>query len=387
MKTKLPPSMAILLIAVITTMACSLPFLATEQATPTISVDLSSPPEEGGEDTGPLDCQHNLDCFIQAAQQCQVSSVTFVFPLDFMGALITSTTALNIEGPDMGQCVFHITTERVDVSYSDDIIQQMKDNGMSDDDIEVQRQMMEDASMQTGYDDTCRGSEDDLVSLLTNWQAGNISTDDWLPFSCEGKVFSGEIAEIPIITEEAQPTEGPTAPSVEQPEDGNLINNPSFEENPVTTATTWEVETRGTNLAAQWSSMQSKIGDYSLELYASAKGNQGWPGWFTTDLIPIEEGSQYVFRAWAITADGADAWVSIDLFDTSGQKTTSVTSGCIDIPVDTWTAAQVVVLPERTEGITHVRLGMQQCLASTEGNVTHLFYDEVFFGLIQDFPQ
>jgi len=374
MKTKTWRLLAVTLAVLIST-ACSL----LPSATPTESVAEPSPTEEY-EDIGPLDCQQDMDCFIQAAQECLESNVAFVFPLDFMGVLITTTSALTIEGMEMEECVFHILTDDVEISYSDDGVQQMKDSGMSEADIEAQRLQMQDGNLEAGYDDTCRGRADDLVTLLLNWQMGSISTEDLDPFSCEGKITSDQPTEIVVELDD------PVTPTVEV-DDGNLIANASFEQDQALTVTMWSVETRGTDLSAQWSSDQSNLGDHSLELIASTAGNQGWPGWFTTDLIPIEQGMQYVFRVWANTPDGADAWVSIGLYDASGQSSTAVSSGCVDFPVDTWSSTLVSLLPHRTEGITHVRLGMHQCLTSTAGDITHLFYDDAFFGLLEDLPQ
>jgi hypothetical protein len=155
------------------------------------------------EPDSPLDCIDDMECFIQAVEACQPSNVLFVFPLDMGGILVSTTTEMAIEGSEEGQCVFRVKTATVEISYSEEAIQQMKDNGMSDADIDAQSQMFEEQNLQAGYDDVCRGSTDDLAVMLTNWKNGSFSLDDWDPFTCEGKVFSQESSE-PLVVESTE---------------------------------------------------------------------------------------------------------------------------------------------------------------------------------------
>ena len=188
-----------LLVLLMIPLACTVTNFEIEEIpddTPTPQVETVVVEEEPD---SPLDCIDDMECFIQAVEVCQPSNVLFVFPLDMGGILVSTTTEIAIDGPEEGQCVFRVKTAMVEVSYSEEAIQQMKDNGMSDADIEAQSLMIEEQNLQAGYDDVCRGSADDLAVMLTNWNNGSFSLDDWDPFTCEGKVFSQESSEFVVV--------------------------------------------------------------------------------------------------------------------------------------------------------------------------------------------
>jgi len=154
----------------------------------------------------------------------------------------------------------------------------------------------------------------------------------------------------------------------------------SFEDNPETTQPLWYVDTKNTNVVAKWTSEESKLGQYSLLLSATDSANQGFPGWFMVDPIPVEEQVWHVFQVWAMSPDGADAFVSAQFLDQSGVFTTGQSSGCVDLEPNIWKNVGFGISEPRLEDVSAIRLGLQQCTLETEGTLTHLYYDEIYFG-------
>ena len=154
----------------------------------------------------------------------------------------------------------------------------------------------------------------------------------------------------------------------------NLISNPSFETNP--SETIWDIEPRNTNLSSEWTDEMAKTGDYAIKLQTSTTGNQGWAGWFTK--IPITDGYSYTFSAETYSPDGASGWLSIELWDNDDTFLIGYSTGC-SRPSEGWVRKEVDVVPEnyREEDATYMRLGLQQCLNYSEGELTTLYFDDV----------
>jgi hypothetical protein len=162
----------------------------------------------------------------------------------------------------------------------------------------------------------------------------------------------------------------------------SLIDNPSFEQDPRTTETLWFVDRRNTDLTAWWPAETARTGTYALALSASESAQQGWPGWFTTNAIPLAEGYEYTFSAWAYSPDGAGAWTSVDMLDSNGRYVMGFSTGCPHAaPEGSWYQRVIRVSLSDAPGATQVRLGLQQCLNFTEGEKTTLYYDDVYFGI------
>lgn len=81
-----------------------------------------------------------------------------------------------------------------------------------------------------------------------------------------------------------------------------------------------------------------------------------------------------------MTPDGADAFVSAAFLDENGGTITTQSTGCVDLDPNAWNKVGFGILEERLEGVSSIRLGLQQCLQHTEGTLTHLYYDEIYFG-------
>ncbi|MGD2252416.1 MAG: hypothetical protein PVF70_05805 [Anaerolineales bacterium] len=140
-------------------------------------------------DEGPTNCGTDIDCFIQAATDCQPSSVTYQQVVEIFDIEIGAELLLQIQGADGPDCAIHLRVEDVEVTFSDELMQELRASGMTDQEIEDQVQQIVDEALAQGREDTCRGSAADLVDLLTRWKDGNFAEDDWAPFTCEGNIF------------------------------------------------------------------------------------------------------------------------------------------------------------------------------------------------------
>ena len=322
------------------------------------------------------DCGLDLDCFITTVESCQKSTFSFNQTMNFMGADIFNSLLIQVAGNEGENCVFTLKTDKILVTISEEAAAQLQESGVSEEDIEAQRAAIEQSQADIGYDDTCQGSPADLISMLMRWEEGKFSMLDWDPFTCEGKIFStADQVTLPTPTKEA------SQPTVEQPpSDGNLLNNASFEINPESTNPLWEIETKNTNVVAKWTTDLSKLGQYSLLISATESANQGFPGWFTVEPIKVDRGEWHIFQVWAMSPDGADAFISAEFMDDSGTHFNTQSSGCVDLEPNIWKAVSFGIAAKSTEDVHSIRLGLQQCLLNTSGTLTHLYYDEIYFG-------
>lgn len=193
MAKQIPPILiAILLIAA--AIACNFPS-PDRSDVPSPEIDeipetvMPQPTQEAPTPTGPVDCGYDFDCFIEKASTCNPVMGVFIAPVDMFGVLITTTSFVEIKGLEESKCVFYIRTEDVKMEYSEELIQQMLDGGLTEEEIEQQRQLAEEQAQQVGLDDTCRFNTSDLEALLRRWQQGNFSSEDYDVAECEGKMF------------------------------------------------------------------------------------------------------------------------------------------------------------------------------------------------------
>ena len=221
--------------------ACSLPSYPTNPA-PTQESIFTLEPNTTSPTASPtntkIDCNEDMACFKQALQNCQPAQVLFSTSIDFFGMLSTSTISLQSQEKDVGTCSLHLKTESVDLTYSDEILEQLKASGMTDAQIEEQHQTAMDALESGMYDDTCIGMPADFIALLDRWESGHFTSDDFTPFSCSGKILSNSTNtfEVTVVlpTIDLSITESTATPDPNQPEgyiaqnsyEGDCVNRP-----------------------------------------------------------------------------------------------------------------------------------------------------------------
>jgi len=345
-----------------------------DQEIPFTAIPEPTPEPEPEPTESSIDCETDLDCFYNSLGSCHESSLDYFQSLDMMGAEISTTLHIMVLGPLDDMCVFSVLTDEVKISFSEEAVQQLIDSGQSEEEIEAQRLAMEQSQASAGYDEVCSGYPEDLIQTLQRWEQGQFSMADWDPFTCEGKIFTSiEIA--PEPTEEPPPTAEPQIAS-----EGNLLANMSFEEDPESVQPLWNIDPKGTDLITDWTMDQARDGMYSLLVSASESGNKGFPGWFLSDPIPVEDAVWHMVQVWAYTIDGADAFVTAEFLDANGGTISTSGTGCVDLETNTWNKVEFGITEARLDGVSAIRLGLQQCLAEADGTFTHLYYDDVYIG-------
>lgn len=182
--------------ALVTILACrfgSFPMPAPAESTPGQSE--AAPPTEavpaGPTRTPfPLACGEDTACFVQAVASCSSATVTWVVEMDMLGALTTSRTYLEIRGQEDDRCLLYVRTEGGSITFSSELIDQLRASGLTDEQIAEQQQQANDSVETTrGLEGMCRMAPGELVAMLRRWQAGSYSTEDWEGQDCQGSMF------------------------------------------------------------------------------------------------------------------------------------------------------------------------------------------------------
>ena len=140
-----------------------------------------------------INCNTNIDCFIEASKNCDPAKVIYTTIIDLFGVEQITTSFFEIKELEANKCVFYLRTESNDIKFSNELIQQMLANNFTLAEIENQEQESNQiADELEGKDGTCRFNTPDLTSMLNRWEAGTFSTEDWDVAECEGDYFSQE---------------------------------------------------------------------------------------------------------------------------------------------------------------------------------------------------
>ncbi len=178
-------------------LACNLPLTPAVEP-PSITAEAPSVAESATTPntptpTGPtatptrVTCDEDVPCLIQASQACQPAEGTYTLQSEVMGAISQIVLQFTIQGPtSQGKCAFEVTPLSVSLEYTDAIRQQLQAQGLSDTEIEAQRQAMEKAARESAPAGTCVGDGADLAALLQRWEEGHYALDDWAAFTCTG---------------------------------------------------------------------------------------------------------------------------------------------------------------------------------------------------------
>ena len=146
---------------------------------------------EKKEDAEMTDCGTDFECFIDAAEGCSPSKVTNTISMTAEGMTETDAEYYEIRGEEVGKCVFYIRTESIDVTFSDDLKQEMLNEGYTEEDIVAEENTINDeANNFEGDDGECRFDTEDLVEMLKKWAQGNVEQSDFDSATCNGPYFS-----------------------------------------------------------------------------------------------------------------------------------------------------------------------------------------------------
>ena len=134
------------------------------------------------------DCGEDMECFAAAAENCDPAKVLFTMDLEMMGIKISSTSYQEITGTEDDLCVFKIRTEGVTVEFTEEAVNQMLDMGLTQEQIDEQIATTQEQANQGQLNQICRVDPELLATVMGQWEAGELSTDDWTGMDCEDVV-------------------------------------------------------------------------------------------------------------------------------------------------------------------------------------------------------
>ena len=179
----------------------------------------------------------------------------------------------------------------------------------------------------------------------------------------------------------------------------NLISNASFESEPQGNNPKWNLIKKNSDVIGEWSSRISRNGTHALSLSTAHlnspfSSENHWfydtPGWFSSDPIFVAYGHIYTFRVYSYTDNGGSYLLSLEFFNNQGDFIYGKTSGCETTPIlGAWDIKEVSINTsemetKRKNTIKFAQIGLAQCLKFTEGKTTGIYYDDVFFGILDN---
>ena len=112
------------------------------------------------------DCGTNMDCFIDAARNCQKAKTKFTSEVNIFGIEQKTFSNYELKGMQSGKCVFYFITENVELKFSEELVQQMKSGGASQ--AEIDKQLEESQNLATTHiEGNVPGGENDVIGEQT----------------------------------------------------------------------------------------------------------------------------------------------------------------------------------------------------------------------------
>lgn len=131
----------------------------------------------------------NFVCFIDASENCEKAKLLSSTAIEFFGIYITSTALFGLEGAEPNKCILSQKIESISVEFSDELVQQLLDDGYTQEEIdEEERKFSENSQDQVGLEFTCKFDIEDLTGVLKRWKEGSFSGG----VSCTTVIVNGE---------------------------------------------------------------------------------------------------------------------------------------------------------------------------------------------------
>ncbi|MCK5611986.1 hypothetical protein KAR91_59500 [Candidatus Pacearchaeota archaeon] len=126
------------------------------------------------------------DCFVSASVVCEPAEMMSENSIDFLGIIINATTQMEINTSlEAGNCTYYQIIEDYSIEYSEALKQQLIAGGDSSEEVDIQEAAAQvDAQALIGSEKTCTFVMADLTAILTNWQGGIVSADDFDVATC-----------------------------------------------------------------------------------------------------------------------------------------------------------------------------------------------------------
>lgn len=131
------------------------------------------PKEIGG------DCGTDMDCFIEAAENCTEASMVRIASVETFGMITTAKNLMEIQGMENGKCVYYQKTLESSVSFSEEMLESAQAANATQEQIDAQlAQANEMAQSTVGFEVTCEFEAVELSSMLKRWKEGTASSKD-----------------------------------------------------------------------------------------------------------------------------------------------------------------------------------------------------------------
>jgi len=141
-------------------------------------------------DSQDIDCEDDLDCFILASETCTDAKLTQEFSINFFGLLSYSKNLMKLKGLENEKCVYYQRVLEVNISYSQELIDVLHGNNLTD--LEIQQSEQEanlEAQKSVGLEQTCYFTAADLENILQKLKQGSFSSSDFSNGNCEQSCY------------------------------------------------------------------------------------------------------------------------------------------------------------------------------------------------------
>ncbi|MFH1063861.1 MAG: hypothetical protein V1729_02155 [Candidatus Woesearchaeota archaeon] len=145
----------------------------------------SVPPPEDLED-----CGTDMSCFVGKSSDCSPAEVEFTATVEMFGTTQTYTDHYELRGLDAGRCVFYIKSKAFAIEYTDELKQQLLDDGYTQAQLDAEiKSTKEMAAGMVGTDGTCLYQTSALHSMLDRWNKNQMDATDFDAGDCSGSYF------------------------------------------------------------------------------------------------------------------------------------------------------------------------------------------------------
>lgn len=131
------------------------------------------------------DCGADLDCFSGFAQVCSPATVTWFPSVDLLGIRWYSATRMHIQEQLDDQCMVQVRLLALNAHFTQDMVQQSLDAGVSWDDIlAAEQETDQQAAAYAGTVGTCAFPSADFPTTIERWKLSGFTAEDWGLLQC-----------------------------------------------------------------------------------------------------------------------------------------------------------------------------------------------------------
>ncbi|MCX6788838.1 MAG: hypothetical protein NTZ36_03085 [Candidatus Jorgensenbacteria bacterium] len=134
---------------------------------------------------------NSFECFASKAKNCTKAIIGYGSQSVSAGVSVESTITLNIAGYQDSKCVFSVKVDSASASLSQDSIKKMQATGVTSDQIAAKElELSKMAKASVGRSGVCNFLDtNNLTVLLTKWQTGRVTPEDFKYLDCKGEYF------------------------------------------------------------------------------------------------------------------------------------------------------------------------------------------------------